>query len=52
MIERDVFLEYHHDMFDRRRGADVMPIIEIAAVPIVGDGGCRRDHQGQSGYKT
>jgi hypothetical protein len=51
MIERDVFLEDHNEMLDRRCGVDVMEI-GIAAVVIVGDGTCTRNREGQSGYQT
>ena len=37
MVERNVFLEDHDDMFDRRRGGNPVKIIRIAAVPIIGE---------------
>src|ERR1700724_1644228 len=52
MVERDVFLEDHDNMFDRRCGLDAMELVGIAAMAIVGDGTCTRDREGQSGYQT
>ena len=49
MIKRNVFLEDHDNMLDRRRGAS---IVGITAVPIVGDGACSCDREGQSGHKS
>jgi hypothetical protein len=41
MVERDIFLEYDDDMFNRRRGGRV----------IVGEGACTRDPEGQAETK-
>src|SRR5205823_10266820 len=50
MIERNVLLEDHHQMFDRRRGLDATEIVAVAVV-IFGDGGAG-GHEGEGGYQT
>ena len=51
MIERNVLLEDHDQMLDRRRGLDATEIVAVAVV-IFGDGAGAGDHESEGGYQT